>query len=47
MINQGEEQLTSVALPWSKEFTADQGFQTFVVNAQNAGSGSITLQDIG
>lgn len=42
MINQGEQQETKVTLPWSKEFTADQGFQVFVVNAQNTGSGSIT-----
>jgi hypothetical protein len=44
MINEGEQQETKVKLPWSKEFTADQGFQTFVVNAQNAGPGSITCK---
>jgi len=42
MINQGEQQDTNVALPWSKEFTADDKFQAFVVNAQNAGAGSIS-----
>jgi hypothetical protein len=47
MINQGEQQDTYVALPWSKEFTADQGFQTFVVNAQNSGSGSISCTNRG
>lgn len=41
-INQGQQQETNVGLPWSKEFTADQGFQTFVVNAQNSGTGSIS-----
>jgi Mycobacterium membrane protein len=44
MINQGEQQETNVALPWSKEFTADGKFQAFVVNAQNAGAGSISCK---
>jgi hypothetical protein len=44
MINQGEQQETSVTLPSSKEFTADQSFQAFVVTAQNAGTGSITCE---
>jgi Mycobacterium membrane protein len=44
MINHGERQETKVTLPWSKEFTADEGFQAFVVNAQNSGPGSITCK---
>jgi methyl coenzyme M reductase beta subunit len=42
MINQGEQQETKARLPWSKEFTTDGKFQAFVVNAQNAGDGSIS-----
>jgi hypothetical protein len=42
MINHGEQQETNVALPWSKDFTADDKFQALVVNAQNAGGGSIS-----
>lgn len=44
MISQGEQQETSVKLPWSKEFTAERGFDTFVVKAQNAGTGSISCK---
>jgi hypothetical protein len=31
-----------VSLPWSKQFTAGSGFQSFVVTAQNGGGGSIS-----
>jgi hypothetical protein len=44
MVDHGQEQDTKVTLPWSKEFTAGQGFQAFVVNAQNAGTGSISCR---
>jgi Mycobacterium membrane protein len=44
MIDHGERQETKVTLPWSKEFTAAEGFQAFVVNAQNSGPGSITCK---
>ncbi len=44
MINNGEQQDTKVTLPWSKEFTVGEGFQPLVVNAQNAGSGSISCR---
>ena len=44
MFDHGQEQDTKVTLPWSKEFTAGQGFQVFVVNAQNAGTGSISCR---
>ena len=44
MINNGEQQDTNVTLPWSKEFTAGQGIQPLVLNAQNAGAGSISCR---
>jgi hypothetical protein len=44
MINNGQQQDIKVALPWSKEFTIGQGFQPLVVNAQNAGAGSINCR---
>ncbi len=43
-INNGQQQDTKVALPWSKEFTIGQGFQPLVLNAQNAGGGSISCR---
>jgi hypothetical protein len=41
----GQQQETGVSLPWFKQFTAGQGFQSFVVLAQNAGTtGSISCE---
>jgi hypothetical protein len=46
MLNDGEEQDAQAALPWSKDFTAKEGFEAFVVTAQNGGSGSISCKII-
>jgi uncharacterized protein YceK len=43
-INNGQQQNNQVALPWSKEFTVGTGFQPLVLNAQNAGGGSISCR---
>ena len=43
-INNGMQQNNNVVLPWSKEFTIGKGFQPLVVNAQNAGGGSISCR---
>jgi len=41
---QGQQQDTEASLPWSRIFTTGSGFQSFVVLAQNSGSGYISCK---
>jgi hypothetical protein len=43
-VDNGMQQETQVALPWSKEFTISGGFKPLVVTAQNSGAGFINCR---